>query len=200
MSGRDVERDVNDRQFLVNYRSKNMARFDLVLRGYSVFGVLLSIIAFGYFLVTFLDIHLTEPQLFSLILSGSGLALSGMSFLLLLYRRQRDREEIDKLQQLASTAELIHAWSNFEQVARRILSTDGNAPNRYSLTSIISKLSDTRLITDSDVSILREALDVRNMVVHGHGIFPIDRLAGIVMDINDIVRRMSGSRLNHEER
>lgn len=187
----DHELDANEIAHRVKMRARQKFRFDLVLKMYAVMGLLVAIGAFGFFIFTMIDISISPVQQIALIAAGAGVALSIMSWLILNIRRQREFYEYEKLREFANTGELIDSWKNFEEVSRELLEFEGDKFNRYSLRSIISKLRQEEKITDADLRVLQEALEFRNMIVHGHGSFPPEAVGRVTAELSDIIAKLS---------
>ena len=163
--------------------------FEFVLRIYSVLGLLIAVAATASFIFTLVDFNLTTEQQLSLVLAGVGIALSIMSRLLLVIRRQREEYTDAKVKELLYTSELIECWKNFEDVGRTVIGK--SEQGTYSLRSIITQLRQKNEISETDVSTLQAALILRNLAVHGRGRVSPDLIVKVISEVSDIVAKLS---------
>lgn len=172
-------------------RARRNFTYEFVLKMYASFGLLIAAGAAAYFELTTLNIAITPKQQFALIIAGTGVALSFMSYLALIIRRQREKFETEKLRSYAYTSEIVDLWANFEDVTRALLELEGDKFSRYSLRSMISKLRQEERITDADLRSLQEALELRNLIVHGRGYLPAELISRVATELSRIVAKLS---------
>lgn len=160
-----MERDEYESRFEADdKRFLRRRKMELVLRMYSLLGVLMAILSAGYFVQTLLPFTLSEQQKTALLIIGVGLVLATMSRALLVFYREREAERMAERERLLT---LLDAWSSFETVSKRVLDQQGEKFDQHSVRSIISKLQSDGKINDADVRIIEEALGARNAIVHG---------------------------------
>lgn len=160
---------------LVQFRSRwaSRRRIDVVLKVYTVVGLLTTVFAIGYFLLTILPFQLSPSQQIALTIAGTGLALAALSSILVFLRKEREVMRIERIQEYDAISHFIGVWSEFESISREALKKDGSEVNIHSLREVISNLYDISMIDKGDIVVLVEALQVRNAIVHGgRGISP----------------------------
>ncbi|KHA54978.1 hypothetical protein NM74_19100 [Aeromonas hydrophila] len=192
-----MDKDLNQerREFEKNLweleqRQSMRRKFDTILKLYSLLGLLISIFGLAYFVFTTLDIELSKPQQIALLVSGTGIALSITSWALLLMHRERMNENIRKLKTMQDIGEFVWKWSKFEEVGKQILLSEGSEFNRYSIREVIEELYKRNLIDREDTMSLDEAIQARNMVVHGDGVISKEMLAHYSSRIDDITSKI----------
>lgn len=185
-----------ERVSYLRVRRQRRVVLDSVLRAYGIMGLLIAVFAFGYFALSLLHFKLSQQQLFAVVIAGSGVALSVMSWLLLAYRRQISETQAFQLREYAYTSELIDTWLTFENLSRKVLAAQRDGVNKYSLRVIISKLFADGLISGEDLAKLQDALEVRNLVVHGQGHLPPTRMQDIINSLTNIIAKLSKNPLS----
>lgn len=165
-------------------------RFETILKLYSLFGLVIAIFGIAYFVFTTLDIEITKAQQMALLISGTGIALSITSWALLVMRRERMDEDVKKLQSMQNLSEFIWKWSKFEAISKEVLLAQGKEFNRYSIREIIERLYEDGLIDKEDALSLEEAIQARNMAVHGGGIIPKEMLERYSSQIDEVISKI----------
>lgn len=168
-------------------RQRSAERFEQVFRIYAVLGALVGLLAFAYFLLQRLDIELSDTDRMILLTSGTGFALSLMSWLYLFFRRQRHNSFAERSRYIGSAGDFLVQWGRFEALARKKLDTAGRDFNRTSIRSITDELCELGVFSSDEVMQLEEILRFRNFLVHsGSRVDPgvlstmIDRLQQIL--------------------
>lgn len=172
--------------------TSNREKIEYILRLYVLLGLGISLAGAGYFVITTLNIELSGPQQTALLATVSGAALSIASAFLLKFRRQRFEEEFKKIQLAEYLGEFVHAFAQFETVARDALVAHGESFNRYSIRQMIEMIRSDEALEDQDILLLQEALQVRNAVLHGGEHFPPEFLVKhteALIDLSHKVRR-----------
>ncbi|HZE72962.1 MAG TPA: hypothetical protein VE135_25910 [Pyrinomonadaceae bacterium] len=181
-----MERDKENEPFNVLSRRRRLRRrLDLLLRMYSLMGLLIAILAAGYFLLTLLPYKLSERQQMALIAGGIGIALAVMSRILVIYRTEQESEEIELLKENESLSSFLDTWAKFERTSKETLSKQEDF-NIHSLRSVISRLYEEGKISKEDVIALDEAVQIRNSIVHGGKTVPphaTEKVIGLLVDI-----------------
>lgn len=177
----------------LQYLSKRLfyrKKFDLILRAYSTLGLLIAIFAGAYFLLTLLPYDLDREQQLALMISGVGIALALLSRTMIVLRREREEEEISRLKEYEKVAAFLDTWSQFERVSKEALSKDNEVFSKHSLRSVITRLYEEDKINKADVLALEEALQTRNLIVHGERPWSSE-LTGKVTDVLvEIIRKI----------
>lgn len=165
--------------------SNKLQRVRLILRMYSVLGLMVSVGAIGYFLLTFLPVDLTLNQRLAVIVAGVGLLLSLTSILMLEYYAATLVVREQEWQQ----AEFIKTWIDFEQASRAAIG-DEEKYTRSSIRSILKELRDEGKITDDDLELLEDALKARNSIVHGARTVSQKVLDNMTSSLSTIIRQL----------
>lgn len=168
-------------------RLKRKSRLEQILRLYMIMGALIGIFSLLYFLLSFLKIDLTETQMTTLAAAGLGITLSMASWGMLVYRKQRELEESEKLKSLQSATKLMHLWSEFEFAAKNKLELKGVDFPKHSIRSVLVSLFDLGIFDKKDLIMLEDAMQLRNLVAHSRfgsdlSTDSIDRATKILID------------------
>ncbi|MDD5759592.1 MAG: hypothetical protein PHI06_10995 [Desulfobulbaceae bacterium] len=183
---RELEKDLWE----LEKRQSMRRKFETILKIYSIFGLLIAVFGIVYFGYTTLDIVLTQPQQMALLISGTGIALSVTSWALLVIRRERMDEDVKKLESMQNLSEFIWKWSKFEAISKEFLVSQGKEFNRYSIREIIEHLYHDKIIDKEDALSLEEAIQARNLAVHGGGIIPKELLARYSSQIDNLILKV----------
>tara|TARA_R110000851_G_scaffold331929_1_gene506959 strand:+ start:4164 stop:4757 length:594 start_codon:yes stop_codon:yes gene_type:complete len=183
---RELEKDLWELEKRQAMRSK----FESILKLYSIFGIFIAVFGVAYFVISTLDIELNSSQQIALILSGTGLALSITSWALLVMRRERMNEEVNKLQSIHELSDFIWKWSKFEEIGKQVLIGRGVEFNRHSVREVISKLYEFELLEREDMITLDEAIEARNMAVHGGRFIPREMLNRYSLKMDDVISKL----------
>ena len=187
-----MERDeYKDAFYELSRRRRVRRRLDLLLRAYSVMGLLIAILAGGYFLLTLLPFELTINQLMALLFAGVGIALAFMSRTLMIFRKERESEELDRLNEYESLSLFLDTWARFERTSKEVLEKEGEEYNKHSLRAVISRLYEEGKIDKGDVIALEEALQTRNAVVHGERPLSTKVAEKITDSLVDIIKKIA---------
>lgn len=177
-------------------RQSMRQKFETILKLYSLFGLLIAIFGIAYFVFTTIDIELSKTQQMALLVSGTGIALSITSWALLLMRRTHMNEDLRKLKAMQELGEFVWKWSKFEEISKQVLLSEGSEFNRYSIREIIEQLYTRSLIDQDDAISLEEAIQARNMAVHGGGVIPKNMLDHYSLKIDEIISKIMGKASN----
>lgn len=163
-----MERDEFSEAFYQLSKRRSMQRkLDRLLRAYFSMGLLMAILSAGGFVLTLLPFELSGMQLSLLGMTGVGIALALMSKTVVILRKGRESEELERLREYGTLSAFVSAWARFERTSKEVLAREGEEFNKHSLRSVISRLHEEGRIGDGDVSVLEEALLARNLIVHG---------------------------------
>src|SRR5688572_19326080 len=105
---------VQEQEEAIQIRSARRRRrrsLDLLLRFYSVFGVLIAIFAGGYFGLSLLAFELSGRQQMALLSAGVGITLALLSRTLIVLIKERDAEEIERLYEHERVSQFLHTWN-----------------------------------------------------------------------------------------
>lgn len=182
--------DFSEALYDLGKRRRMRRKLDLLLRAYSLMGLLMAILAGGYFMVSLLP-ELTKNQLMSLTFTGVGIALALMSRTLLIWRKEREAGEVERMTEYESVASFLDTWARFERISKEALSKEGEDFNRHSLRSVISRLHEEGKLNDSDVISLEEALQTRNLIVHGERPFSTKIAQSVTDSLIDIIKKIT---------
>ncbi|MCW2405267.1 hypothetical protein M2336_001896 [Sphingobium sp. B1D7B] len=174
-------------------REVRFIKLDVILRLYAVIGLLAAVLALAYFGFSFLKITLTEDQRIALIMAGSGVTVSAMSYSLLIIRRRLSDLRVDNFQTASLDLDLIKEWSRFEAIGRKVLEEKNIEFNSRSPRSILSTLESHELIPSELAREISAALDVRNKVVHNAEPQPqilVEAAARILANSNNKLQRI----------
>lgn len=186
-----TEKDELDRDLWeLERRQARRRSFESILKLYSMMGVVVAIFGVAYFVLTTLDINLTSEQQFALLISGVGITLSAASWALLVMRRERLNDEIKKLKSMQELSEFLWKWSKFEEVSKTILSQNNLEFNRHSIREVIELLLREGVIDRSDALALEEAIQARNMAVHGGSELPKTMISKYSEKLDEVVDKI----------
>ena len=198
-----MERDIYNEAFYELNKQRRMRRrkFDLLLRTYSLGGFSIAILAGGYFLFSILPFEFSMRQQMSLIIAGVGLFLAFMSRTLIILRKEREteeierirEEEIERIREYESIASFLDTWARFERVSKDALSKEADDFNRHSLRSVISRLHEDGKLDETDILALEEALQTRNSIVHGERPFSTKISEKITESLVEIIKKIETS-------
>jgi hypothetical protein len=151
-----------------NYGARaRLNRLEFVLRFYSLLGIMIAVFSAGYLLLTLLPYNLSETQKTAVVLVGVGLALAAMSRALIVWRKERDQRDLERLKEQDRIVGFLDAWTKFETAGKDALSRRREKFERHSVRSVISRLRAENKIDDVDMKMLESALEARNLIVHG---------------------------------
>lgn len=185
------EKDELDRDLWeLEKRQSGRRRFESILKLYSMMGVVVAVFGVAYFILTTLDIQLSFKQQVSLLVSGVGLALSAASWSLLVMRRERLNDEINKLKSMQELSEFLWKWSKFEDISKSILLRSEQEFNRHSIREVIELLLINEVIDRSDALALDEAIQARNMAVHGGSELPKAMISKYSEKLDEVVDKI----------
>lgn|GEM_PF-1706050 len=174
-------------------RLSSRRRFETVLKLYTVMGALISIFALAYFLLSMLDIELTKTQQLTLMVAGTGLALSLTSWAMLLFRKQREFEESKKIKAFQSASEIIYLWAEFEDVGKNILNSNDIEYNRHSIRQVINLLYERDIISQRESIELEEIMQMRNAAAHGRAELAPESVLRAKDTIREIISKVSSA-------
>ncbi|MEO2281355.1 hypothetical protein [Pseudoalteromonas pernae] len=168
-------------------RLKRKSRVEQILKLYMIMGALIGIFSLSYFLLSFLEVELSQTQMMTLASAGLGVALSLASWAMLVFRKQRELEESEKLESLQSATKLMYLWSEFEFSAKNRLESEGIDYSKHSIRSVLSSLFEHEFLSKKDLMMLEDAMQLRNSIAHsrlGSELSPelIDRTSKVLID------------------
>ncbi|GLK67039.1 hypothetical protein [Hansschlegelia plantiphila] len=175
-------------------RSRRDYMFNTTMYIYQVFGLTVAIGSILYFLFDFYKLEISFRQQLILFTGASGLFFAVLAAAVVRYKKSRDDFEIQERLAAGYTLELIDAWNAFEEVAKQILTQDGEKFNRLSIRSVIDRLHREDILNNYDLSTIQEALEVRNIIVHGSVRIPAEKARQYTSKILNIVSKISNLR------
>ena len=141
-------------------------RIGVLLRTYSWLGLLMSIVAIGYFLLASLPVPLSREQALALAVAGVGGLLSIMSRTLIVYFKEREEEEAVHALEFERVERFLFAWRQFERASKNLVAKQDDDLEVHSLRAVISALYDGGVLDLEDMIVLEEGLEARNSIVH----------------------------------
>lgn len=183
--------DYSVKLYELNLRRRSRRRFNLILRAYSWLGLLLSIVAGGYFLLTLLRFDLSEQQQLALMTAGVGALLSLMSRILITFYKEREEEDLERRIEYERLDYFLTEWLRFERVSKEVLAEQGGDRNVHSLRSVISSLYTEGKIEGEDVLVLEEGLKIRNSIVHGERLVPASVTERLTTSLGEVIRKIA---------
>ncbi len=181
----------NEAFYDLGKRRRMRRKLDFILRAYSLMGLLLAIMAGGYFLLTLLPFELSIEQQVSLMIAGIGIALALMSRTMIVLRKEREVEEMEKMSEYESVTSFLDTWVRFERISKETLEKDNEDFNRHSLRSVISRLYEEGKLDKNDVIALDEALQTRNSIVHGERPFSAKVAEKVTESLIEIIKKIA---------
>ncbi|MBK9515093.1 MAG: hypothetical protein IPO05_16030 [Flavobacteriales bacterium] len=170
---------------------RKKSQLTLILKLYSVFGSVSSIAALGYLVVSLIPYELNSNQRTALLIAGASAMLALLSWAMIVLRRERERQEMEKVQELARVSEFLYEWAHFELVSKELLKSEGQGLNLHSLRSIISKLYSDGVVSSTEVSALEQALQTRNEIVHGKSMLPFTMTDKNLQPLSSVIRKIA---------
>lgn len=183
--------DYNEASYEFSKRRRMRRKLDRLLQAYSLMGLLMAIFAGGYLVLTLLPFELSFKQQYALMLAGIGIALALMSRTLMVFRRERESEEVERLREYESLSLFLDTWARFERTSKEMLSREGEEVNIHSLRSVISRLYEEGKIDKNDVTTLEEALQTRNLIVHGERLLSTKVSDKITDSLVEIIKKIA---------
>lgn len=177
----------NDDLWELEARLRRKSRIEQILKLYMIMGALIGIFSLSYFLLSFLEIQLSKIQMMTLASAGLGVSLSLASWAMLVYRRQKELDESEKLNSLENATKLMNLWSEFEFIAKHRLEKEGVVYSKHSIRSVFKSLLEHDFLSKQDIIMLDDAMQLRNSIAHsrpGVEFSPesIDRAAKILLE------------------
>jgi uncharacterized protein YutE (UPF0331/DUF86 family) len=133
-------------------------------------------------------------QQIALTVAGTGLAVSLFSRWFVTVSRERTIYTAAKLEDQRRLLELIQTWTDFEAISKEALRLEDDDVNRRSPKAIIQRLRKEGRLSDSDVSNLERAIQVRNAVVHSKASVPPEMVRDAMQKLSDIMEKLSSNR------
>ena len=171
-------------------RRRTMER---VLRAYMVFGVLASVLGVGYFLLTLVADRLTWEQSMSLIVAGIGALLGITSRFMLSIRRQSEAKREQEAMQLRDLYLFLDTWMELEEAAHSALVRRGIGSVPSSIGRTATLLLEEGLLSASQGTFLREALILRNSVVHEGNVPPPDFMEPMLSSLQNVIKELNST-------
>jgi hypothetical protein len=165
--GTEMEAELTESLRMQSGQRSLRRRLNVILRLYSALGFLMAILAGGYLLFSLVSVNLTFSQQLALAIAGTGLALGVLSRSLFELRKERDKYEAERREQLDAISSIVEAWARFEAASKMALEERDRDINRLSPRAVISRLHSEGKIDESDLLVLENALQTRNLLVHG---------------------------------
>jgi len=164
-----------------------------VLRAYMVFGVLASVLGVGYFLLTLVADRLTWEQSMSLIVAGIGALLGITSRFMLSIRRQSEAKREQEAMQLRDLYLFLDTWMELEEAAHSALVRRGIGSVPSSIGRTATLLLEEGLLSASQGTFLREALILRNSVVHEGNVPPPDFMEPMLSSLQNVIKELNST-------
>lgn len=177
-------------------RLNSKRRFETILKLYTVLGVLTALFAVAYFILSFLEIDLTNNQTTALLVAGVSIVLSMTSWALLLFRKQREFEESKKIRSMQSLSEIIFLWAEFEEAGKAALKERKVKYNTHSARQMMHGLEKYELIDSRDQILMEEAMQIRNAVAHGQLELSQEMIHRTVTSIANVIEKISTNNAN----
>lgn len=178
----------------IKKRQRSRGMLDFVLRIYIPAGLIIAFISMAYFFYSYFDLKLDEKQRTLLLITGSGVAISLISWIMLLSFKKLSQSREDQFR-LPYNMRFLEAWLNFEVVAKKLLLESGARTSILSITQILDQLYMSKIITDADFAILKDGLAIRNIIFHEGLKYPEAVLAEKISRIDYITEKLI-NRLN----
>ncbi len=171
-----------------SYRKKNSLK--IILRLYTFVGILTSVVAIIYFIVSYYEFNLTSSQRIALIAAGVGLLLSLMSRFYSDIIKEREKEQEIRRIELNKISQFVLNWAALERAIYSILEKNDANISKYGIKRNIRFLFDEQIISDREFINLERALDLRNKIVHGHTSATTEELDRYSEQINEVIDKV----------
>jgi hypothetical protein len=174
----------------MSQRLSKTRRIELLLRVYAVLGAIVSVIAALYFALSTFDFTFTEQQTTAIIGIGVGLLLTLMSLGASSLLRYSARGQLERMRENLARSLLIDAWEHFEVAAFSAAERSFHATNTKSLRPLLYDLNVGGYLSDEEISFLKYALELRNLVVHSTDDLGSEDLREIADKLFSLSRRL----------
>ena len=156
-----IRLDVSTKSNLRN--SKKVRRQTLLHSTISLFGITYALLGFVFMMASeFINsIRYNSTMMISIVLIFMGLFVTLFSLLFKSMMKVRSQYSM-RQQQNISRYEIINKWKEIEALMCELTPKHGN----YSLSSMIRNLKDTRIISEQDIDVINNILNIRNRIVH----------------------------------
>jgi len=156
-------------------RFYSQRKIEVILKIYMLLGIITAVFGVAYFVLSTLDIELSNSQINALLISGVGFTVAAMSWGMILVRRERMYYERQRKKSLDTVAEFLRYWAKFENIGKEVLEKEHREFNKYSIREIIELLHKEGKLDKSDILALEEAIQLRNSVVHKGDDLPYEK-------------------------
>jgi hypothetical protein len=174
----------------LNRYRKNKLKYEQILRLYSVIGLLIGILSIIYFIFTTLDIHFDAQQQITLLISGVGLFLSFSSWFLLKLKQDKKLNEVQEMREYYGFADFILTWLKFEERSKKYLLVNNIKFNKFSIREVIKSIFSCGIITDSELTLLEQAMKLRNSLIHERNSIPLEIIMNYKGEIEKITNKI----------
>jgi len=194
----DIENQnyLTDLDIYLSQKYKSRARLRQILKIYQLFGILIAAISIIYFIITSIKIDLSQVQLLSIIIGGSGLVLSLFSKLYTDYLETKSNELEARHLEIESVSEYIFTWTLFEKTIKKFIISNDLDVNIHSLKAQIEFLYDKNIISDKEFLMIERALEFRNIIIHEGILVNSNRLNDLADALNNVIEKIQSAQIS----
>ncbi|KAF5028965.1 hypothetical protein DSECCO2_653530 [anaerobic digester metagenome] len=165
-------------------------KFEVILKIYMIVGVLTSVFGITYFVLSTLNIELSNSQINALIISGVGFTVAIMSWGMVHIMRERLYYERQSKNSMLKIAEFLRYWAKFENAGKDVLEKEHREFNKYSIREIIDLLYKEGKIDENEVITLEEAIQLRNSIVHNGEDMPYEKANKYIDVLSQVIQKI----------
>lgn len=175
----------------IEKKQANNRKYNTILRLYSLTGIVVAFFGVAYFVLSSLNIQFTQQQLVALLLIGVGITLAVVSHALIILKEEKRKDELERLETIQELSLFLSKWIEFEELSKKEIKNKNVEFNRFSIKDIIKILLEEEKIDRSDALILEEAIQNRNLIVHGGRMLPKDMISNYLKNLDEIIYKIS---------
>lgn len=159
--------DTDDQIAELEFRTRRVATYGLILNLYGYLGALISVGALGYLLFNQLVAELTNIERLSLFAALSGAFISIISFAMSNFRKNQVRRDRDLALHHEAVGRFLSAWSELEKSLRAAAFGSANKESdEHRLRDAIGVLRNEKKLDVMDGLKFSDLIQLRNSLVH----------------------------------
>lgn len=177
-------------ELMNEHRHQQATRVSIILKLYSMVGLLMAILGSVYFAITLLPQEMTQDQRMAFMVASLGVIVGALSKTMLTIQVERAKLREQKISVRIEQLEFLDAWNDFEIISKNALQNEGETFDRYSVKSVINKLMNDGKLDNIDILKLEESLLVRNQIVHERRSPSGETLKQIINSLSEISKKI----------
>lgn len=166
-------------------------RITVLLKLYAALGISLAILGTGFILYSQLGIKLNTNERVAAAVLVTGVAMAGISFGLLAFRRAIFDRDVEQFAEHQSVGRFIEAWARFEEACAVSAFGIGAGSRPFGLRQTLKKLRSDGKLSYQDEFEAESLLQTRNALVHGAKRFPAKELDAALNQLVALISKLS---------